>query len=139
MKLFKKKPKPDVMGFICCETSLNRCAFMIDQFHDDSLLYPTYLYSTAMIFKNLEKKYSMEVIVKTQQYCDRFFLKKHKAYTKDQLMTDRGQVMDSLMKDSYVEDYLSFAGIADEKSVVENNLKNWMQTSLLLDDSIKSM
>lgn len=111
----------------------------MDKFHNDSLLYPTYLYSTAMIFKNLEKKYSAEVIAKTQKYCDKFFLKKHKSYSEKQIVSERNQIMVSLQKDSYVEDFLSFADISDENSVIENNLRNWMQTSLLLDDSIKSM
>ncbi|WP_294562498.1 hypothetical protein [uncultured Traorella sp.] len=139
MKFFKKKPKPDVMGFICCETSLNRSHYIVDQYHDEKLYYPTYLYSTAMIFYNLEKKYSKELIEQIRRHCDRFFLKKNKAYSEEQILSDRNKVMHSVMNHQHIEDYLTLTGLKDENGELADLLDEWMNANLLLSEDIKSM
>lgn len=139
MKFFKKKPKPDVMGFICCETSLNRAHYMAEHFHDDKLYYPSYLFSTAIIFYNLEKKYSEELIDKIENHCDRFFIKKNKTYSQDQILSDRSMVKRSLMKQSQIADFLEMSRFVDETGEIADILDDWMAADLLLNEDIKSM
>lgn len=139
MKFFKKKPKADVMGFICCETSLKRSYDMVNRFHDEKLFYLSYLYSTAMIFHDLEKKYSLELIAKIENYCDKFFLKKNKQFRSYEIKKDRSMVMDSIKNEKYIEDFLEKSELKDETGEIQNILDEWNSAGLFLNDDIKSM
>lgn len=138
MKFFQKKPKPDVMGFICCETSLNRCRYMMDTFKNEELCLITYLYSTAMIQKNLQVKYSDAIIEQTMKYTDKFFVKKYKKYKDEAFQMKRDQILPVLEND-FVASFLHDANICDQEQIVEKELHEWNETMLLISDDIKSM
>lgn len=112
---------------------------MAEHFHDDKLYYPSYLFSTAIIFYNLEKKYSEELIDKIENHCDRFFIKKNKTSSQDQILSDRSMVKRSLMKQSQIADFLEMSGFVDETGEIADILDDWMAADLLLNEDIKSM
>lgn len=136
---FKRKPKPDVMGFICCETTLNRASFLIESFQQDDLLLPVYLYSTAMMMRNLKKKYSDGIVSECEQHCDRFFLKKYQQFHNINLKERRKEIIGLLENDTYIQDFIEENHLSDEKQILENNFRQWKDVPLLLDDHIKSM
>ncbi len=139
MGIFKKKPKPDIMGYICYETSMNRAHFFTETFQDEHLELPFYLISTAIIFHNLKEKYSDAVIDECQYHCDRFYMKKHKDVSLDEMIRQREEITCTIENATYVEAFLKNKEIEDKNGLVSYNLNQWMEARLLLDDSIKSM
>lgn len=138
MKFFKKKPKPDVMGFICCELSMKRANLMIETFQDESLRVLTYCASTAIIFRNLKQKYSNEIIEKCSYFSDKFFMKKYKDVSEEALYLKRNEINDQIEKNQFVEYFMKSANIQDGL-FVEEQYNDWMNLPFLLDDNIKSM
>lgn len=138
MKFFKKKPKPDIMGFLCCEISMKRADLMIEHFHDESLRLLTYGVSTAIIFKNLKSKYSDEMIAKCATFSDKFFMKKYKNVSKETFDSMRNEIYEQIKKNQLLEYFIKKANVED-CVFVEEQFDEWMNLPLLLDDNIKSM
>lgn len=138
MKRLKKKPKADVMGFLCYKVSVARGESLQSRMKQD-VLYPCYLYSTALIFMNFKKKYSDGLIHEIEAYCDRFYLKKHKEIKKNDMLWKREQIISFLDKENDIEAFLSWSGIRDDEQLVHEALTLWKKVPFLLDEDIKSM
>lgn len=143
MSFFKRKPKPDVMGFICYETSHQRMQEIASLIGDSHLDVEVYAFSTGVIQNVLNVQYTQEIIESTMNFCDKFMFKKYKQYRnqKERIAHIRQQIQQvDLKEEQQIFDLVQKT--CDiwqvEKKELHEMLSTWCSTQLLISSDIKS-